>query len=54
MWKMILLIILGLLVIITVALLYGISRWQSSAREMHEKLDAARLPIGPRAYDSLN
>jgi len=52
MWKMILLIILGLLVIITVALLYGISRWQSSTREMHEKLEAARLPIGHRVYDS--
>jgi hypothetical protein len=52
MWKMILLVILGLLVIITVALLYGISRWQSSTREMHEKLEAARLPIEPRVYDS--
>jgi hypothetical protein len=52
MWKMILLIILGLLVIITVALLYGISRWLSSTREMHEKLEAARLPIGSRVYDS--
>jgi len=49
---MILLVILGLLVIITVALLYGISRWQSSTREMHEKLEAARLPIEPRVYDS--
>ncbi|WP_247216950.1 DUF6544 family protein [Synechococcus sp. C9] len=52
MWKMILLVILRLLVIITVALLYGISRWQSSTREMHEKLEAARLPIEPRVYDS--
>ncbi len=52
MWKMILLIILVLSVIITVALLYGISRWQSSTREMHEKLEAARLPIGPRVHDS--
>jgi len=49
---MILLVILGLLVIITVALLYGMSRWQSSTREMHEKLEAARLPIEPRVYDS--
>jgi hypothetical protein len=49
---MILLVILRLLVIITVALLYGISRWQSSTREMHEKLEAARLPIEPRVYDS--
>jgi len=52
MWKMILFIILGLLVIITVALLYGISRWQSSTRKMYERLEAARLPIGPRVYDS--
>jgi len=49
---MILLVILRLLVIITVALLYGISRWQSSTREMHEKLEVARLPIEPRVYDS--
>jgi hypothetical protein len=51
-WKMILLVILGLMVIITVALVYGSSRWQSSTKEMHTKLEAERIPIAPRTYDS--
>ena len=50
MWKMILLIILGLAVIIAIALLYGSSRWRSATKEMHAKLEAARLPIGAKTY----
>jgi hypothetical protein len=51
MWKMILLIILGLSVVIAIALVYGYSRWQSDTKEMHAKLEAARLPIGVRTYN---
>lgn len=51
MWKIILLIILGLTVIIAIALVYGYIRWQSATKEMHARLEAARLPIEPRTYD---
>lgn len=49
---MILLIILGLVVIIAIALVYGSNRWQSATKEMHAKLEAARLPIGAKTYSS--
>ncbi len=52
MWKIILLIILGLTVIIAIAVVYGSSRWQSATKKMHDKLDAARLPIEPKTYDT--
>ena len=48
---MILFVILGLAVLITVALLYGSSRWRSATNEMHAKLEAARLPIGVKTFD---
>ena len=48
---MILSVILGLTVIITVALVYGSIRWQSGTKEIHTKLEAARLPIEPKTYD---
>jgi len=50
MGKIILLIILGLIVTIVIALVYGASRWQSATQEMHAKLEAARLPISPKIY----
>jgi hypothetical protein len=43
--------ILGLAVLITVALVYGSSRWRSATNEMHAKLEAARLPIGVKTFD---
>lgn len=50
MWKMILLIVLGLTVVLAIALAYGHSRWQSATREMHARLEAARLPIAVKTY----
>ena len=47
---MILIVILGLMVIVTVALLYGSRRWQSATAEMHASLEAARLPVGRKTY----
>jgi hypothetical protein len=47
---MILIVILGLTVIITVALIYGSRRWESATKEMHAKLEAARRSIGRRTY----
>jgi len=50
MWKIILLIILGVMVIIVIALVYGSHRWQSATKEIHAKLGAARFPIGAKIY----
>ena len=47
---MILIVTLGLTVIITVALIYGSRRWESDTKEMHAELEAARLPVGRKAY----
>src|ERR1700730_8243592 len=47
---MILIVILGLTVVITVALIYGSRRWESATKEMHAELEAARLPIGTKTY----
>jgi len=52
MWKIILLIILRLTVIIAIAVVYGFSRWQSATKEMHAKLEAARLTIEPKTYNA--
>jgi hypothetical protein len=49
---MIFLILLGLTVIVAVVLVYGSSRWQAAMKEMHTKLESARLPIRPATYDS--
>jgi len=49
-WMMILLVTLGLTAIISVALIYGSRRWESATKEMHAKLEAARLPIGRKTY----
>ena len=47
---MILIVILGLTVLITVALMYGSGRWESATREMHARLEAARHPVGKVTY----
>src|SRR5574337_1212376 len=51
-WKMILLVVLGLMITITAALVYGSIRWQSATKEMNATLEEARLPIDPKKYDS--
>jgi hypothetical protein len=47
---MILIVTLGLTVLITVALIYRSRRWESATKQMHAKLEAARLPIGRKTY----
>jgi hypothetical protein len=47
---MIRIVILGLTVAITVALIYGSRRWESATKEMHAELEAARLPIRIKTY----
>lgn len=48
----ILLIVFGLAVAITVAVLYGAYRWQTGTKELRAKLQAVRSPIAPATYDS--
>ena len=43
---MIAIVTLGLTLIIAVVLIYGSRRWESATREMHARLEAARLPVG--------
>ncbi len=51
MWlKVIVFAIIVLVFVITVAILYGANRWQSNTRELHAKMEAARLPITPESY----
>jgi hypothetical protein len=50
-WKMILFVILGLVVIISVALAYGSRRWQAETKALHANLEAARRPIEPKTYE---
>ena len=50
-WKIIVVAIVVLALLITLAILYGANRWQSDTRELHAKLEAARLPIAPGSYD---
>jgi Family of unknown function (DUF6920) len=44
-------VILGLVVIMSVALAYGSRRWQAETKAMHANLEAARRPIEPKTYD---
>jgi hypothetical protein len=43
-------VILGLAVIVTVALIYGSRRWESATKKMHAKMEAARLPVGRKTF----
>ena len=50
-WKVLVVAIVVLVFLITIAILYGANRWQSDTRELHAKLEAARLLIVPESYD---
>jgi hypothetical protein len=50
MWKIVLWLTAGLAATIAAALAYGSYRWQSETNQMHARLDAGRLPIGPTVY----
>lgn len=51
-WKILLFVILGLGLLMALALWYGARRWQSATREMHARLEAARLQTGVKKYHS--
>jgi len=50
-WKVIIVALVVLTFVITVAILYGTNRWQSDTRELHAKMEAARVLITPKSYD---
>jgi len=47
----VLLSVLGLVVVVAAAILYGGFRWKSGTRELRDRLEAARLPIEPKVFD---
>ncbi len=50
-WKVIIVVLVVLAIFITAAILYGMNRWQSDTRELHAKMEAARVLITPKSYD---
>jgi hypothetical protein len=52
MWKIVLRLTLGLAATIAAALTYGAYRWQSETNAMHDRLEAARLPMRPTVYQA--
>lgn len=51
-WKTALPVIFGSAAIIAAALVYGSNHWRSAAKRMYAMLEAARLPIETKTYDS--
>lgn len=51
-WKVILLIVFGLAVAMAVAVLYGKYRWETGTRALRGRIEAARVAIEPRVFDS--
>ena len=49
---MILIVIVGLVAIVAVLFIVGSRRWESVGKEMRVNLEAARLPIAGKTYDS--
>lgn len=50
--RTILLVVFGLAVVVIAALVYGSNRWRSTMEKLHAGLEATRLPIEPKEYDS--
>ena len=50
-WKVVIVALVVLAFAITVAILYGKNRWQLDTRQLHAKIEAARVPIDPQSYD---
>src|ERR1700681_1516639 len=49
--KIMLRIVLGLVVVVAAAILYGEARWKSGTRELRDRLEIARVPIEPKVLD---
>jgi hypothetical protein len=46
-------VITGSIIVIAVTLIYGARRWDSATKEMHERLEAARVPIATKSYSAV-
>ena len=51
-WKVSVIAIVVLAFVITAAILYGANRWQSNTRELHGRMEAARVLTTPKLYDA--
>jgi hypothetical protein len=45
-------VVVGVVIVVAALLLYGDFRWNSGTRELRDRLEAARIPIGPRVFDN--
>ncbi len=50
-WKVIAIVLVVLVFILAMAILAGAYRWRSDMRELHARMEAARVPIAPTSYD---
>jgi hypothetical protein len=50
-WKIIVSAMVFLALVVAMTIVFGAKTWQSGTRELHDKLDAARLPITSKTYD---
>ena len=50
-WKVIAIVLVVLVFFLVVAILYGSNRWQADTRELHTRMEAARVPIALTSYD---
>lgn len=50
-WKVIAIVLVVLVFVLAMAILAGAYRWRSDTSELHTRMEAARVPIAPTAYD---
>ncbi len=50
-WKAIAIVLAILVLAVVMAILYATNRWQSDARKLHAKMEAAHVPIPPTSFD---
>jgi hypothetical protein len=51
-WKVMLLILFVLAAVVAAAVLFGKSHWESGTRELRGRIEAARVPVKPKVFNS--
>ena len=51
-WKVIVFALVVLAFVMTIAILYGAKSWQSDTKGLHTGMEAARVSITPKSYNS--
>ena len=51
-WKVMLLILFALAAVVAAAVLFGKSHWESGTRELRGRIEAARVPVEPKVFNS--